>query len=158
MPRNYLISRQLSITDRFSITDETGAPRFTVQGRFAFSSQLSVRDAMGTEVATIRRPAFSRRYEVVAGGHPATVRPVGVLARRYEIDSAEGHLAATGNFTGRQYTISRGATPVAAVAQRRGLRERFAVEVQDEESPVLMLSVIVVIETIRDRRRRSASS
>ena len=153
MPRNYLISRQLSITDRFSITDETGAPQFTVQGRFALSPQLSVRDAMGTEVATIRRPAFSRRYEVVAGGHPATVRPVGVLARRYEIDSAEGHLAATGNFTGRQYTISRGATPVAAVAQRRGLRERFAVEVQDEESPVLMLSVIVVISGTCVRRR-----
>ena len=37
MPRNYLISRQLSITDRFSITDETGAPQPTVQGRFGFA-------------------------------------------------------------------------------------------------------------------------
>jgi uncharacterized protein YxjI len=157
MPRNYLISRQLSVADRFSITDETGAPQFTVQGRFAFSPRLSI-DPMGTEVATIRRPAFSRRYEVVADGHPATVRPAGAFGRRYEIDSAEGHLAASGNFSGRQYTISRNATPAAVVAQKRGLRERFAVEVADQESPVLMLALILVIETIRDRRRRAASS
>jgi uncharacterized protein YxjI len=113
---------------------------------------------MGTEVATIRRPAFSRRYEVVADGHPATVRPAGAFGRRYEIDSAEGHLSARGNFSGRQYTISRDAAPAAVVAQKRGLRERFAVEVADQESPVLMLALILVIETIRARRRRAASS
>jgi len=158
MPRNYLISRKVSITDRFSITDESGAPQYTVQGRLAFSPQLSLRDPMGTEVATIRRPPFSRRYEVVADGHPATVRPAGAFGRRYEIDSAEGHLAASGNFSGRQYTISRGATTAAAVAQQRGLRERFAVEVADQESPVLMLALILVIETIRDRRRAAAAS
>ncbi len=158
MPRNYLISRKVSITDRFSITDESGAPQYTVQGRLAFSPQLSLRDPMGTEVATIRRPPFSRRYEVVADGHPATVRPAGAFGRRYEIDSAEGHLAASGNFSGRQYTISRGATTAAAVAQQRGLRERFAVEVADQESPVLMLALILVIETIRDRRRAAAAA
>lgn len=158
MPRNYLISRKVSFTERFSITDETGAPQFTVQGRFAFSPQLSVRDPMGTQVATIRRPAFSRRWEVVADGHPATLRPAGAFGRRYEIDSAEGHLAASGNFSGRQYTISRGAIPAAVVAQQRGLRERFAVEVADQESPVLMLTLILVIEIIRDRRRRAAAS
>jgi uncharacterized protein YxjI len=158
MPRNYLISRQFSLTDRFSVTDENGVPQFTVQGRFSLSPRLSVRDPAGTEVATIAKPAFSRRYEVVADGHPATIRPVGVFGRRYEIDSAEGHLAASGNFSGRQYVISRGASPAATVIQRRGLRERFAVEVADQESPVLMLSLVVVIETIRDRRRRSASS
>ena len=156
MPRNYLISRQLSFTDRFAITDETGAPQFTVQGRFSFSPQLSVRDPMGAEVATIRKPGFSRRYEVVADGQPATVRPAGMFGRRYEIDSAEGHLSAAGNFSGRQYAISRGATPAATVVQRRGLRERFAVEVQDQENPVLMLALILVIETIRDRRRKSS--
>jgi uncharacterized protein YxjI len=158
MPRNYLISRQFSLTDRFSITDESGAPQFTVQGRVSLSPRMSIRDPMGTEVATIQRPAFSRRYEVVAGGHPATIRPVGLFGRRYEIDSAEGHLAASGNFSGRQYTITRGATAAASVAQRRGLRERFAVEIEDQEDPVLMLAMIVTIETIRDRRRRSSSS
>lgn len=77
MPRNYLISRKVSMTDRFSITDETGAPQYTT---------------------------------------------------------------------------------AAVVAQQRGLRERFAVEVADQESPVLMLALILVIETIRDRRRAAASS
>ena len=157
MARNYLISRQFSLRERFSITDEAGIPQFAIQGRFTFGLQMSLRDPAGTEVATIRRTAFSRRYEIVAGGHPATLRPVGLLGRRYEIDSASGHLSAAGSFTGRQYAISRGASIAAAVAQRRGLRERFAVEVQDEEDPVLMLALIVTIETIRDRRREASS-
>ena len=158
MARNYLIARQFSLRDRFTITDEGGVPQFAVQGRFTFGLQMSMRDPVGTEVATVRRAAFSRRYEIVAGGHPATLRSVGLFGRRFEIDSAAGHLTAAGSFTGRQYAIARGATTVAAVTQRRGLRERFAAEVADEEDPVLMLALIVTIETIRDRRREAAAS
>jgi hypothetical protein len=38
------------------------------------------------------------------------------------------------------------------------MRERFAVDVADGQDPVLMLAVVLVIETIRDDRRRSAAS
>jgi len=46
---------------------------------------------------------------------------------------------------------------VATVSQQRSLRERFAVEVADGEDTALMLAVVLVIETIRDQRRQSAT-
>jgi hypothetical protein len=41
--------------------------------------------------------------------------------------------------------------------QLRTFREQFAVEVSDGEDPVLMLAVVLVIQTIREDRRRAAS-
>jgi uncharacterized protein YxjI len=66
-------------------------------------------------------------------------------------------MEAHGNFSGREYVIARGDEPAATVTQLRTLRERFAVDVADGQDPVLMLAVVLVIETIRDDRRRAAS-
>jgi hypothetical protein len=63
-----------------------------------------------------------------------------------------------GNFSGRQYSVTRGGVQAAAVTQLRALRERFVIEITDGEDPVLMLAVVLVIETIRDDRRRRAAA
>jgi uncharacterized protein YxjI len=84
------------------------------------------------------------------------VRPRGFFGRRFEIDSPAGPMETRGNFSGRQYAITRGGMPAAGVTQLRTLREQFAVEVADGEDAVLMLAVVLVIEIIRDDRRRSA--
>ena len=153
-----MLSRKWSLTDRFTITDESGLPQFEVQGRFGLSRRLSLRDASGVEVATISGKALSSRYEILVDGQPTTVRPRGVFRTRYEIDSPGGPLEAQGNFSGRTFTVTRGGAPVATVSQQRTLRERFAVDVADNENPVLMLAVILVIETIRDARRQAAGA
>jgi uncharacterized protein YxjI len=158
MSTNYLMSRKWALTDRFAITDDTGTPQFEVLGRLAFTRQLSVRDAAGTEVAAIRGRGLSTRYEILAGGQLTTVRPRGFFGQRYEIESAGSLLEARGNFSGRQYAVTRGGVQAAAVTQLRTLRERFAVEVAEGEDPVLMLAVVLVIETIREDRRRSAAA
>jgi uncharacterized protein YxjI len=158
MGANYLISRKWAFTDRFAITDEAGMPQFEVQGRFAFSSKLSVRDAAGTEVAVISRRGLPTRYEILADGQKTTVRPRGFLGQRFEIDSPAGLMAARGSFSGRQYSVSRGGEPIAAVTQLRTLREKFAVEVTDGQDALLMLAVVLVIETIRADRRRSSAA
>ncbi len=158
MAANYLISRKWSLANRFAITDSTGTEHFSVEGRLAFSRRLSVRDTTGAEVAVITRRGLSNRYEILAGGQLTTVRPRGFLGQRFEIDSAAGQLEARGNFSGRQYVVTRGGSQAAAVTQLRTFREQFAVEVSETEDPVLMLAVVLVIETIRDDRRRSAAA
>jgi uncharacterized protein YxjI len=158
MSQSYLMSRKWSLTDRFAITDEAGITQFEVQGRMSLTARLSIRDASGTEIAAIRKAPFSRRHEIDADGQHATVTSRGFFGRQYEIESAAGHLEARGNFSGRQYVVTRDGSPAATVAQRPGLRERFAIEVADGESSVLMLAVILVIETIRDQRRRAAAA
>jgi uncharacterized protein YxjI len=157
MSQSYLISRKWSLASRFAITDEAGTPQFEVQGRMV-SSRLSIATMAGVEVAAISRPAFSRQYEILAGGQRTTVRSRGFFGARFEIDTGMEQLEARGNFSGRQYTVARAGAPVAMVTQQRSLRERFAVEVNDGEDPVLMLAVILVIETIRAQRRNAASA
>lgn len=96
------------------------------------------------------------RYQILAGGQETTVRPRGFFGRRFEIDSPAGPMEARGNFSGRQYAITRGGMLAAGVTQLRTFREQFAVEVADGEDALLMLAVVLVIEIIRDDRRRSA--
>jgi uncharacterized protein YxjI len=158
MAANYLISRKWSLANRFTITDGTGVEQFSVEGRLALSRRLAIRDSTGAEVAVITRRGFPARYEILARGWLTTVRPRGVFGQWFEIDSAAGRLEARGNFSGRQYVVSRGGSPAAAVTQLRTFREQFAVEVSETEDAVLMLAIVLVIETIRDDRRRSAAA
>lgn len=85
------------------------------------------------------------------------MNPRGFFGRRFEIDSPAGLMEASGNFSGRQYAITSGGMPAAAVTQLRMFREQFSVEVADGQDAVLMLALVLTIETIRQDRRRSAS-
>jgi uncharacterized protein YxjI len=156
MTSRFLISRKWALTSRFAVTDEAGIPQFEVHGRFALTRKLSVCDIAGTEVAVISRRGLAMRYQILTGGQETTVRPRGFFGMRFEIDSPAGPIEARGNFSGRQYTITRGGMPAAGVTQLRTLREQFAVEIADGEDALLMLAVVLVIEIIRDDRRRSA--
>ena len=153
-----MISRKWALAARFAITDDTGAPGFEVQSRSAFSRKLSIYDPAGMEVAAISRRGLGMRYQILAGGQETTVTPRGFFGKRFEIGTPAGLLEARGNFSGRQYGITRGGMVVAGVTQLRTFREQFAVQVDDGEDPVLMLAVVLVIELIRDERRRRANS
>jgi uncharacterized protein YxjI len=156
MGSQYLISRRWALTSRFAITDDTGTPQFEVQGRFALTTKLSICDIGGAEVAVVSRRGLGMRYQILADGQETTVRPRGFLGRRFEIDSPAGPMEARGNFSGRQYAITQGDMPAAAVTQLRTFREQFAVDVADGQDAVLMLAVVLAIETIRDNRRRAS--
>jgi uncharacterized protein YxjI len=156
MPRSYLMSRKWSLASRFTITDETGAPQFEVQGKSAFSSRLSITDSSGALAASISGRALSSRYEIQAGGLTTVVQPRGLFGQRYEITSPAGQLEARGNFSQRTYTVTRGGAVAATITQQRSFREKFAVEIADGEDPALLLAVVLTIEVIRDRRRAAA--
>ena len=156
MVLRYLISRRWANASRFAITDDTGTAQFEVKGRFALTRKLSVCDTGGAEVAVILRRGLGMGYQILADGRETTVRPRGFLGRRFEIDSPAGFMEARGNFSGRQYAITHGGMPAAAVTQLRTLREQFAVDVADGQDAVLVLAVVLAIETIRDNRRRAS--
>jgi uncharacterized protein YxjI len=120
------------------------------------SRKLSVHDPAGAEVAAISRRGLGRNYQILMGGQEITVSPRGFLGKRFEIGTPAGLLEARGNFSGRQYGITRGGVLMAGVTQLRTFREQFAVQVGDGEDVVLVLAVVLVIELIRDERRRSA--
>jgi uncharacterized protein YxjI len=157
MAKSYLMSRKWALTDRFAITDDAGTPQFDVQGKFSFTKKLSICDAVGTEVAVLTKGGFSNRFEILAGGQHVTVRPRGFLGQRFEIDSPAGLMEARGNFSGRRFSVTRGGAQVASVSQPSMFRQQFSVDVADGEDPVLLLSVVLAIETIRAERASAAA-
>jgi uncharacterized protein YxjI len=154
---NFLISHKWGMGSRSVITDESGMQRFEIQRQAAFSRKLSLRDPMGMEVAVLSPHGLSTRYEILMNGQVTTVRSRGFLGKRFEIDSAAGRMEAQGNFSGRQYSITRGGSQAAAVTQLRVFRQQFAVEVSEAEDPALMLAVVLAIETIKESRQASAA-
>ena len=148
----YVLSSRWSLLERFEITDGVGTPQFEARGHLG--SRITLHDPQGREVADIRKHLMTDTHEVYVGGQQAAqVRHAGIFGDRYDIQSAFGYLNARGHFDGGDYTISRDGTPVARMVRRFSLREKFAVDVADNENQVFLLALVLAIEAIHDERR-----
>jgi len=148
----YVISSRWSLLERFEITDGAGTPQFEARGHLG--SQITLHDMSGQEVADIRKHLMTDTHEVYVGGRQAAqVRHAGIFGEKYDIQSAFGYLNARGTFGGGDYTISRDGTPVARMVRQFALREKFAVDVADNENQVFFLALVLAIEAIHDERR-----
>ena len=147
----YVMSSKWSLLERFEITDSAGAPQFEARGHLG--SQITLHDTRGQEVADIRKHVFNDTHDVyVDGQQVAQVRHAGIFGDRYDIESAYGLLNARGRFAGGDYTVSRGGLPVAQMTRQFSLREKFAVDVSDDENQVFLLALVLAIEAIHDER------
>jgi uncharacterized protein YxjI len=149
----YVISSRWSLMERFEITDRSGTPQFEARGHLG--SRISLLDSSGQEVADIRKHMLTDTHEVYVGGQQtAQVRHAGIFGDKYDIQSAYGNLSARGHFDGGDYTVSRGEIPVARMVRQFSLREKFAVDVADDENHVFLLALVLAIEAIHDERRQ----
>jgi uncharacterized protein YxjI len=148
----YVMSSRWSLMERFEITDGGGTPQFEARGHLG--SQITLHDSYGQEVADIRKHLMTDTHEVYVGGQRAAqVRHAGIFGDKYDIESAFGYLNARGHFDGGDYTISRDGMPVARMVRQFSLREKFAVDVADNENHVFLLALVLAIEAIHDERR-----
>jgi uncharacterized protein YxjI len=148
----YVMSSKWSLMERFEITDGSGTPVFEARGHFG--SQITLHDNSGRAVADIRKHVFTDTHEVYLDGQRvAQVRHAGIFGDRYDIESAFGILNARGHFDGGDYAISRDGMMVARMVRKFSLREKFAVDVADNENQVFLLSLVLAIEAIHDERR-----
>jgi uncharacterized protein YxjI len=151
----YVMSSRWSLMEHFEITDSSGAPQFEARGHLG--SQITLHDNQGQVVADIRKHVFSDTHEVYLNGQRmAQVRHAGIFGDRYDIDSGFGLLTARGHFGGGDYTVSRDGTPVASMVRQFSLREKFAVEIADNENQAFLLALVLAIEAIHDERRDRA--
>jgi uncharacterized protein YxjI len=147
----YVLASKWSLLERFEITDASGTPQFEARGHLG--SQITLHDTYGQEVADIRKHMLSDTHEVYVGGQRvAQVRHAGIFGDKYDIDSAYGMLNARGHFAGGDYTISRDGMPVARMVRQFSLREKFAIEVADNENQVFGLTVVLAIEATHAER------
>jgi hypothetical protein len=127
-------------------------PQFEAEYSGRLSSKVSIRDTAGAEVAVISHGGFSRRYELLTDGQQITVRPYGFNWRKLEINSTADSLQVIGKYqSSHPFSITRGGMSTATVTPGREL----AVEIADEENPVLMLAVALTVASIAEDHRRA---
>jgi uncharacterized protein YxjI len=149
----YVMSSRWSLMERFDISDSAGTPQFEARGHLG--ARISLLDGNGQEVAEIRKHVMTDTHDVyVAGQRVAQVRHAGIFGDKYDIDSAFGWLQARGRFDGGDYTVSRGGVPVARMVRKFSLREKFAVDIADDENQAFLLAIVLAIEAIHDERRQ----
>jgi uncharacterized protein YxjI len=153
----YVMSSRWSLLERFEITDGAGTPQFEARGHLG--SRITLHDSSGQEVADIRKHLMTDTHEVYVGGQRAAqVRHAGIFGDKYDIQSSFGYLTARGHFDGGDYTISRDGTPVARMVRQFSLREKFAIDVADNENPLFFLTLVLAIEAIHEERRQQGGA
>jgi uncharacterized protein YxjI len=151
----YVMSSRWSLMEHFDITDASGTPQFEARGHLG--ARISLLDSSGREVADIRKHLMTDTHEVyVEGQRAAQVRHAGIFGDKYDIESSFGQLQARGHFDGGDYTVSRGGAPVARMVRQFSLREKFAVDIADNEHQAFLLAIVLAIEAIHDERRQQA--
>ena len=151
----YVMSSRWSLMERFDITDGSGTPVFEARGHLG--ARISLLDSYGQEVAEIRKHIMTDTHEVYLGGQRvAQVRHAGIFGDKYDIETGFGRLEARGRFDGGDYTVSRGGVPVARMVRKFSLREKFAVDIADDENQPFLLAIVLAIEAIHDERREQA--
>lgn len=147
----------ISFGDDFTITDETGAAAYRVDGK-AFTvlrEKLAFNDAKGRELALIRERliAMTPSYEILRDGQCVAVVKkdlVNVFRVGFTVDvPGPDDLEAQGSLLDHEYTFTRGKRVVATVSKKWfRLSDTYGVEVADGEDPVLLLASAVVIDLV----------
>jgi uncharacterized protein YxjI len=149
----YVMASKWSLMERFEITDGSGTPQFEARGHFG--SKITLHDYSGQEVAEIRKHMMSDKHDIYVGGRQvAEVKHEGFFGDHYDIQSGYGTLTARGHFNGGDYTLSRDGAPVAAMRRQFSLREKFGIDIADNEDPAFLLAVILAIEAIHEERNQ----
>lgn len=154
----YLLRQDLiSFGDDFTIKDEDGNVRYEVDGK-AFTllrEKLAFKDVSGKELAFIRERliALTPSYELLRDGECVAVVKkdlINLFRCGFTVDvPGPDDLEARGDLLDHEYAFHRGDRVVATVSKKWfRLTDTYAVEIADDQDPVLILASAVVIDLI----------
>ena len=147
----------LSISDSFTIHNESNEAAYQVKGRFfSLGDKLTFEDMEGSELALITQKMLrlSPTYEIRRHGKiAATVKKKRSLLReKFSVSlRGEDNITVKGSFVGREYTFTRSGKKIATVSRKFwALADTYGIDIDDDEDEVTLLAAIVVIDLILD--------
>ena len=150
--------RMLPLRNRFLITDQAGAPVFSVvRGLPIWSHHFSITDTRGVLVAETWRksPSYPPAVEVSAGGQlVVTVKRMFGLPPRYALPELDWEAQAT--LGAREITIVDGSGLTQASISRRfeDMRWVWTVETSGSIPDVQVIAIALAIGSMHGRRHR----
>lgn len=144
-----------SFGDNFSITDQTGNPQYSVQGKvFSWGDDLSVKDNSGSEVARIRQKMLSLKptYEILIGGNKfaEVVKEWTWFNKKFTLDvPGPNDYSISGSFWEHEFEFIRSGRKVANVSKNFwGWSDSYGVEILENDNTVSILCSCIVIDQI----------
>lgn len=157
----YIKQKVFSWTDRFSVVDKTGMPRYTVEGElFSWGKKLHVFDAAGREAAFIQQKIFTllpRFFVFVDGTQVAeVVKEFSLFRPRYTLVGPDWDI--DGSFLAHDYEITRNGLPVALIHKEwMSWGDSYAVDISEGFDEVQVLAVVLAIDCVMDAAERAAN-
>ena len=158
----YIKQKVFSWKDRFTVMDESGADRYTVEGKvFSIGKKLFVYDAAGDEVAYIREkvPTLLPKFIVEIGGQEVAeiVKKLTFLKPKYEVHGPDWTVQ--GKFTAHDYTVTQGELPVVTIHKKwMSWGDSYEIDIADPSKELLVLSVVLAIDAVMAAQAAAAAA
>lgn len=139
-----------SWSDRFTVTDEMGSPRYTVEGEmFSWGKKLHVYDGAGREAAYIEQKvmSFLPRYRVYVGDSliGEVVKEFSFFRPKYSVLGAGWDVE--GEFWEHCYTVSRDGRPVVSIDKEWFTwGDCYTLDIADPADEIYALALVLAID------------
>lgn len=144
----------LSLSDRFTIKDESGRSWFTVTSRFfPLVGKLRIDDMQGQEVIRIEQKllSFLPQFTIYQAGEPVArvKKALTFLKPKFHVEGSAGSFEIQGNPFGMEHTISKDGAVIARLSKSWvSLTDSYGVEIDDAQDPAFILALAIVIDQV----------
>ena len=151
--------RIFSWTDRFTVRDEGGNTRYTVEGElFSWGKKLHVYDLRGEEVVFIEQEVlrFRPRYRVYVQGMLVceVVKEFSFLYPRYIVEGTGWDVE--GDLFSHEYTVNCGDRPVVHIHKEWFTwGDCYALNIANDKDELQALALVLAIDCAVDQQRDS---
>lgn len=153
--RLYIREKVFSWGDKFSVKDESGRDRYTVEGEvFTWGKKLHVYDMCGNEVAYIAEKLFTwmPRYRVWIGGREIAEirREFTFFYPKFRIDGLAWEI--DGSFWEHNYEITQNGVPIVSIRKEwMTWGDSYELDIRDPANELLALAVVVTIDCVAEQ-------
>lgn len=155
--------RLLSLGRSYTINDDAGQPRFTVESEvLSFGHRHTFLDLSGRALAVIEKRIFSFRptFRIMLpdGEVDEVSRRLSFFGERFVIDvPGPDDYEVRGEMFNHEYTIARGGREVATISKQWfSMTDTYGVRIVPGEDDVLLLAAAVVIDEINEEREHDS--
>ena len=152
----YILSEKLmSIGNHFTILDENKNKLFYVDGKvLTIGEKLYINDTSGKRIFTIKKKLIrlTDTYSIEKDGKVyATLRKdlINIISDKFDLKSPYGDIRIKGNFIDYDYKFKLNGDVIANVSKKFiAIRDKYIVEIDNFEDPLLILACTVIIDMI----------
>ena len=148
----YIKQKVFSWGDRFTVKDEMGNDKYTVEGEiFSWGKKLHVYDQAGTEVAFIKQEVWSwmPRYYVFCGDRQVAEikKEFTFFFPKYSIEGLGWEI--DGSFMAHDYEITKAGLPIVTIRKEwMTWGDTYELDIADSRDEIVALAVVLTIDCV----------